>query len=142
MKKAILAISLSMFLLAGYGQMNDNNPNGKIEESKVKKEETSEEHHHGDVSMHLEKPEVIKSSEQTPLSVRLEKGELPLTDARVRLEILKQGLNPAWVDLKEAVEGAYKANYAFSSAGTYIVKIHVENDEGLHEHTEVEIIVQ
>ena len=118
---------------------------GAVEEGQHEhSEEAAEEghHHHGEVGIQLEKAEAIKANEQTPLAVYLEKDEAPLGEARVRLEITKQGSNPAWVDMEEAAEGEYKADYQFPSGGTYIVKIHVQNDAGLHEHTEVEVTVE
>lgn len=116
--------------------------NVKEEQHEHSEEAAEEGHHHGEVAIQLEKPEVIKAKEQTPLAVLLEKDESPLTDARVRLEITKQGTNPAWVDMEEATEGEYKADYQFPSGGTYIITIHVQNDAGLHEHTEVEATVE
>ncbi len=118
---------------------------GKVEEAQIEhSDEAAEEghHHHGEVGIQLEKPEVIKAKGQTPLTVLLEKEESPLSDARVRLEITKQGSNPAWVDMKEAAEGEYTGNYTFPSSGTYAVTIHVQNDAGLHEHTEIEVTVE
>lgn len=118
---------------------------GNVEEEQHEHSEDAAEeghHHHGEVAIQLEKPEVIKAKGQTPLAVLLEKDESPLIDARVRLEITKQGTNPAWVDMKESTEGEYKADYQFPSGGTYIITIHVQNDDGLHEHTEVEVTVE
>ncbi|MED3573745.1 FixH family protein [Cytobacillus praedii] len=118
---------------------------GKAEEGQHEHSEDAAEeghHHNGEVGIQLEKPEVIKAKGQTPLAVLLEKDESPLTDARVRLEIKKQGSNPAWVDMEEAAEGEYKSDYQFPSGGTYLITIHVQNDAGLHEHTEVEVTVE
>jgi YtkA-like len=118
---------------------------GDVEEGNQEQSEEAtegEHHHHGEVAIQLDKPESIKVNEETPLAVRLEKDEQPLNDANVRLEINKEGSNPAWVDMEEAAEGEYTANYTFTSGGAYLVKIHVQNDEGLHEHTEVEVTVE
>ncbi len=118
---------------------------GKVEEGLHEHSEDAAEeghHHHGEVEIQLEKPEVIKAKGQTPLAVLLEKDDSPLTDARVRLEITQQGSNPAWVDMEEATDGEYKSDYQFPSGGTYTITIHVQNDAGLHEHTEVEVTVE
>lgn len=105
-------------------------------------DEHSHDHHPSDVSIHLEKPDHIQTDVQTNLAVHLEKAEQPLTKANVRLEIFQQGANPAWVDVEEAEQGEYKTNYQFPAKGKYTVRVHVKNDEGLHEHTEVEVTVE
>ncbi|MBP2240401.1 hypothetical protein J2Z40_000956 [Cytobacillus eiseniae] len=117
---------------------------GEVEEDAHHSDnQTNEEsHHHGDVTIHLEKPDAIQSNEQIPLSVHLQKGEEPLNKARVRLEISQNGSTPVWVELEEKNEGEYLGDYSFPSSGTFLVKIHVNNDEGLHEHSEVELDIQ
>ncbi|MBY0123668.1 FixH family protein [Bacillus sp. S/N-304-OC-R1] len=99
-------------------------------------------HHHGDVSIHLQTPDTIKANEQIALAVHLQKENEPLVKANVRLEIFQKGSNPDWVNMTEGTNGEYKTDYAFKASGDYIVRVHVENDEGLHEHTEVEVSVQ
>ena len=98
-------------------------------------------HHESDVSIHLNTPEHVNKNESTALSVHLEKEQQPLTKANVRLEIFQDESNPAWVDTEEAAKGEYKATYQFPTDGKYTVRIHVQNDEGLHEHTEIEVNV-
>ncbi|WP_246197210.1 FixH family protein [Cytobacillus depressus] len=107
-------------------------------------EEGGEEHHHhdSDVSIHLQKPDQIKANEQTALAVHLQKGSEPILKANVRLEIFQKGSNPAWVNMTEGTNGEYQTDYAFPASGDYIIRVHVENDEGLHEHTEVEVTVE
>lgn len=105
-------------------------------------ESADHEHHHGDVSIHLQTPEIVKANEQAELAVHLQKENEPLVKAHVRLEIFQKGSNPEWVDMTEGTNGEYKADYTFPASGDYFVRVHVENDEGLHEHTEVEISVQ
>ncbi|MCS0542780.1 FixH family protein, partial [Aeromonas veronii] len=61
----------------------------------------------------------------------------PLTKARVRYEIYKEGSDKHdWVDTKETNSGEYTSSYSFTEGGTYTIIIHVENDNGLHEHEE------
>ena len=98
-------------------------------------------HHDNDVKIHLDTPNQMITTEPTSLSVQIESQQQPLTKASVRLEIFQDASNPAWVDTVEAANGEYKANYQFPSSGNYTIRIHVTNDEGLHEHTEVEVNV-
>lgn len=102
----------------------------------------SDHHHHGDVIMHLQKPESLQANQSVALTVKVEKEQEPLVKANVRLEIFQKGNNPAWVTMTEAENGEYKANYSFPNSGAFIIRIHVENDEGLHEHTEEEVTVK
>ena len=104
-------------------------------------DEHSQDHHDSDVTIHLDTPEHVNTTEPTSLSVHIEKQQQPLMKANVRFEIFQEASNPAWVDTKEAANGEYKADYQFPSSGKYTVRIHVTNDEGLHEHTEVEVNV-
>lgn len=104
---------------------------------------THENHeHHGDVSLHLEKPDQIKANEQTSLAVHAQKENEPITKAKVRLEISQQGSNPDWVDMTEGAAGEYHSEYQFPASGEYSIKIHIENDDGLHEHTEVKVTAE
>lgn len=116
--------------------------NLEAEQHEHQGEATEEGHHHGDVSIHLEKADTIQANEQTALSVLIKKGEEPLSEAKVRLEITQEGSNPTWVDMKEDAAGEYKNEHQFTASGNYTVTIHVQNDEGLHEHTEVEVKVK
>ncbi|MBU8880838.1 FixH family protein [Bacillus sp. FJAT-29790] len=117
---------------------------GHLEEEHHEHKEDSDDHghsHHGDVSINLDMPDHVQANKQTDLVVHLEKDEQPLSNAAVRLEIFQQGANPAWVDTAEGAKGEYKTEYQFPASGEYTVRIHVENDEGLHEHTEVKVTV-
>jgi len=98
-------------------------------------------HHDSDVAIHINKPEQINTNERTLFVVQLEKEQQPLTKANVKLEISQEGSNPAWVDLDEAENGEYKSEYEFQSSGKYTITVHVTNNKGLHEHTEVEVNV-
>ncbi|MFE8696633.1 FixH family protein [Cytobacillus sp. FJAT-53684] len=117
---------------------------GKEEDHHEHSEDATQEshHHHGDVSINLEKPGTIHVNEKTPLAVVLKKGEESLSDAQVRLEIFQQESNPTWVDMTEAADGEYKGEHQFPNKGIFTIRIHVKNDEGLHEHTEIEVTVE
>ncbi|QED49253.1 FixH family protein [Cytobacillus dafuensis] len=117
---------------------------GNVEAAQHEHNEQGDEHgqYHGDVSIHLQKPEQVKASQQIPLAVHLQKDNKPLTKANVRLEIFQKDSNPAWVDMTEGENGEYTTDYQFPASGNYTVRIHVENDEGLHEHTEEAVTVE
>jgi hypothetical protein len=51
-------------------------------------------------------------------------------------------INNDWIEAKETVEGTYEGKYVFPEPGTYYVQIHVEKEEGLHEHSKKTIEVQ
>ncbi|MEB3101876.1 FixH family protein [Ferviditalea candida] len=102
----------------------------------------ADNHHHGDVMIHFMKPDAIKVNEQAMMMVHLEKENSPLVKARVRLEIWQEGQEKHdWVDADETKDGQYQASNKFSKPGEYHIKVHVENDEGLHEHQEEKIQV-
>lgn len=85
--------------------------------------------------MHFMKPTVIEKEEETSLLLHLDIDEEPLKDAQVRYEIsYKDDKKHDWVDTKEIADGEYSGSYIFAKSGDYTVTIHVENDEGLHEH--------
>lgn len=97
------------------------------------------DHHDSEVLIQLDTPEQMSTKEETSLIVQIKKEEQPLTKANVRLEIFQGDSNPAWVDMEEGKNGEYRTKYQFPTSGKYTVRIHVQNDEGLHEHTEVEV---
>ncbi|WP_347551912.1 FixH family protein [Pseudalkalibacillus hwajinpoensis] len=115
------------------------------EDKATGEEDSGQEHahaHESDVSIHLMKPDEIKTNEDINLMVHLQKGDAALTGAAVRFEISKEGEEKAeWVDTKEMKDGEYEGTTSFGEDGDYSVTIHVENDEGLHEHTEKKVIV-
>ncbi|HLS09809.1 FixH family protein [Lentibacillus sp.] len=107
----------------------------------------SEGHNHGNhhaegFGMHFDKPDSIKAEEKTDLTVHLQLDDNPFEDADVRYEIWKDGSeNHEYVDAEETKAGEYYAGHTFAEAGSYKMIIHVENDEGLHEHKEVQLEV-
>lgn len=105
---------------------------------------TEEEgHDHGGVTIHFMEPENAKASETAELMASLEKGEEPLTQAQVRFEVWLDGKEKhEWVETEEAKDGTYSGNFEFTEAGMYHITVHVENDEGLHEHKEEMLTIQ
>ncbi|MBS4220391.1 FixH family protein [Bacillus sp. FJAT-49711] len=106
------------------------------------------DHEHGnhseDFSMHFMKPESIEKGKNTEFIVHLQDHDQPLEKARVRYEIWNDEISDKheWVDASETKAGEYSGTHAFNEAGLYSVKIHVQNDEGLHEHEEYEVEVK
>ncbi|MEK5441186.1 FixH family protein [Fredinandcohnia sp. FSL W7-1320] len=107
--------------------------------------ENVEGHDHGHnegLSMHFMNPEDIKANQEIDLAVHLQLDNEPLTNAKVRYEIYKEGSEKHdWVDTKEATSGQYTSSYSFKQDGTHTIVIHVENDNGLHEHEEHKVEV-
>lgn len=98
------------------------------------------EHEHGHTdgfALHFMKPENATTSEETELVTHLQIDGQPLENANVRYEISSEvyGDKHEWLDAKESVAGEYMAANTFEK-GSYTVKIHVKNDDGLHEHEE------
>ncbi|MBS4205998.1 FixH family protein [Lederbergia citrea] len=103
------------------------------------------EHSHTEgFSMHFVEPEGVEKGQETKLVVHLQLEDHPMENARVRYEIWNDDISDKheWVDAEESVAGEYSANFTFEEAGTYSIQIHVQNDEGLHEHEEHEIEVK
>ncbi len=95
-------------------------------------------------AMHFVEPENVKSGVKLGLVVHLQIDGEPLGKARVRYEIWNEA-NPDkrdWIEVAEPVAGEYAATHAFAEAGTYSVQIHVEDDQGLHEHDVFKIAVK
>ncbi|ASV68405.1 hypothetical protein CKF48_14490 [Cytobacillus kochii] len=99
--------------------------------------------HDGNVAIHISPTADIKTNEETPFDIHITKEEQGLEEANVRLEIVQSidDHQVAWVDAVEETSGMYTAAHAFTDNGTYKIVVHVENDEGLHEHSEFEVIV-
>ncbi len=109
-------------------------------------EHDSGEHDHGThaegFSMHFNKLENVKIDQDVEMTVHLQMDEQALEQAAVRYEVWKEGEEKhEWVDAEEKKAGEYTANHSFGEQGTYHAIIHVENDEGLHEHEEYQIEV-
>lgn len=93
--------------------------------------------------MHFMNPENSKKDDVTVLIVHLNMGDDAFENADVRYEIWNDDISEThdWVDADESTPGEYVANHTFPESGTYTVQIHVENDDGLHEHEEYDIVV-
>lgn len=111
-------------------------------------EEAANEHIQGEsengFSMHFMRPDNVGTEKETSLTVHLQNGEAPLEKAQVRYEIWNESHaeKHEWADAKETSPGEYTAGYTFTEAGAFTVKVHVENDEGLHEHEEHHVEVK
>jgi hypothetical protein len=107
-----------------------------------------ESHDHGEhaegFDMHFVNPEDVQAGQETDLTVHLQLDDEMLEGARVRYEITSDD-DPdmhEWVDADEFESGVYSAVYAFEENGAYDIMIHVENDDGLHEHEEHQVEVK
>ncbi|MRG88087.1 FixH family protein [Salinibacillus xinjiangensis] len=87
------------------------------------------------VAIHFDAPDTINADESVELIAHVENDGEGLKGANVRYEIV----DTDWVDTEETAAGEYTGSYSFKEVGSYTVVIHVENDEGIHEHTEREI---
>jgi hypothetical protein len=106
-------------------------------------EEGDHDHGHDEVSIQLMKPESVTVGTETELTAHLAKGGESLTDVDVRFEIWLDGSEKhEWVETDDSKEGSYSGSFTFSQAGLYYITVHVENDEGLHEHKEEELTVE
>lgn len=121
---------------------------GNGEEVEHNHEEAEEQDHshghaHGAVGMALDTaPKQVKANEDTMIAVSLTYDEKPLEAARTRLEIKSPKNEVNWLNLQEEDAGNYSSTYQFSEAGVYTIVIHVENDDGIHEHESVEMKVE
>lgn len=86
----------------------------------------------------------VTVGEEFSLEVNITIHDKALEDARVRYEIWPENDkdNTDWIDANEIDAGKYVANYTFNEANEYHIQIHVEDDEDLHEHMEVEVDVK
>lgn len=102
------------------------------------------DHHSADgFMMHFMEPEDVAVDENEKLIVHLQLDDAPLTDARVRFEVWKDGEeNHEYLQATEDVKGEYTVDHRFNEAGDYHVKIHVEAENELHEHEEYTVEVK
>ncbi|GEM_PF-1058157 len=94
--------------------------------------------------MHLTELESVTAAEETKLEVKLTLDDSPLEAAMVRYEIWKENDkdHTEWIDAEEAAAGNYVADHTFKESGTYHMQIHVEDEDGLHEHMESEVSIK
>ncbi|WP_409302984.1 FixH family protein [Peribacillus sp. SCS-155] len=102
------------------------------------------EHHHGnaEVAIHFDIDEAVTSKKPVTLNAHIMHKDQPLTAARVRFEIWKQGEQKhAFLEAKEQAGAEYNLNHTFAAPGQYQVVVHVEKDE-IHEHQEQTVTVK
>ncbi|KGX90588.1 hypothetical protein N781_07105 [Pontibacillus halophilus JSM 076056 = DSM 19796] len=99
-------------------------------------------HGHGDeIEPTLTGIKELTAGSATEVKTQLQKGDEPVTDMMVRYEIWKVGAERhMYIDTTEANAGEYVADVQLDESGTYVFKLHYENDE-VHGHTEQEIEV-
>lgn len=127
-------------ITVGKAEQQEEEHDHDLEES----EDAHSGHHHGSsVTAELQSPKEITAGENSVLSFQVaEEGER-ITEAKVRLEIWQKGDDTrAWVDAEEEKEGMYTASHTFENAGDHLIMVHIENEEGLHEHVEKLVSVQ
>lgn len=98
---------------------------------------TTEEHeHHHDVAITYNHKHSVEKDSEVKLNVSLKHDDKVLSGASVHYQVLPQfdDGKPTWITLNETSKGTYEAKYTFSQAGKYQLKLHVENDDGLHSH--------
>jgi len=113
-------------------------------DAEIDEDAEEQEHHHAEgFDMHFTEPENVQTGEETDLVTQLEMNDAPFEKADVRYEIWSDNSEEhEWVDAEESDDGEYTAAHTFTDAGTYHIQIHVEDDDGLHEHEEHEIEVE
>ncbi|MDW0117089.1 FixH family protein [Sporosarcina thermotolerans] len=104
-------------------------------------EHADQGHEHGHTegfSLHFVKPENAEAGAETELMTHLQIDGQPLEKANVRYQVWGDSLGEKhlWIDTIELKAGEYTAAHSFDKTGTYTVKIHVKDDNGLHEHEE------
>ena len=116
---------------------------GASEDEHAHDEHDHHEHTDG-FSMHFVEPEEVKHGEETILIVHLQDGDDPKEKVNVRYEIWNYDVSERhdWKDAEEGAPGEYSSSFIFTEKGTYTVQIHVEDDEGLHEHEDYEVEVK
>ncbi|SDI19690.1 FixH family protein [Alteribacillus bidgolensis] len=100
-------------------------------------------HQHGSpVTADLQSPSELKAGEEMEISFQVaEEGE-PIRNARVRLEIWQKGDETReWVDAEEE-SGLYIASHTFEESGDYMMTVHIEDEEDLHEHVDKMVSVK
>ncbi|GIO22834.1 FixH family protein [Oceanobacillus sp. J11TS1] len=130
-------------ITVGTGESNAEAEN-QDDESEGHDHESHEHNHHADgFELHFVKPENVDTDTETELIVHLQMDGNPLEEANVRYEIWNDDLSDKheWVNAEEVAPGEYTGTHQFTEAGTYNIQVHVENDDGLHEHKEYEVLV-
>lgn len=100
--------------------------------------------HTNGFDMMFMEPEDVKAGEEIELMAHIHIDDKPLADAQVRYEIWKsdESGQHEWEETKANSDGEYTTSYTFEDKGKYMIQIHVEDDEDLHEHKEYELEVK
>lgn len=90
--------------------------------------------HEGNVVVDLQSGFDMVVKEETELSVLIKEKGNPLTGAKIRFEIWKEGQEQhEFIDAAEEGNGIYHATKTFDKTGTHLINVHI-NIENLHEH--------
>lgn len=105
---------------------------------------TEQHHHHRDVAITYNHKHTVAKDKAINLSVTIKHDGKALTGADIHYQVVPQfkGGQPTWITLKETSKGTYEGKHTFTQAGKYQLKLHVENNEGLHDHEVKEFIVK
>ncbi|WP_226036035.1 FixH family protein [Aquibacillus saliphilus] len=118
------------------------NPDSDTPEEEDNEESADGHHHHDDeITVNLDTDGQLTKDTEQKLTVQINNGDKPLSDAYVSLEIKLEGETDAtWLDLEEKEVGVYSGLTTFEEKGKYTVSIHVRNDQ-IHDHHDVPVTV-
>ncbi|MBO2536836.1 FixH family protein [Rummeliibacillus suwonensis] len=122
-----------------------NSEHAERKDHKATTEAATEEHeHHHDVTITYNHQRTATKDKEMTFNVSLKYDGKALSSANIRYQVLPQfdGGHPTWITLKEASKGTYEGKHTFTHAGKYQLKLHVENNEGLHAHEVKDFIVR
>lgn len=125
-----------------------NMPKKQIKVGDVSEDEeqddSDEAFHTEGFDLHFDEPESVSAKEDTSFTTHITLHEEPLDELHVRYQIWPEGNEDEteWVDADEDNPGEYTGEYSFKESNTYLIQIHVEDDEDLHEHKEYTIEVE
>lgn len=105
---------------------------------------TEKHNHHHNVAITYNHKNTVVKDKTVNLSVTLKYDGKTLSGADVHYQVLPQFKDgqPTWITLKETSKGTYESKHTFTQSGNYQLKLHVENNEGLHTHEEKDFIVK
>ncbi|MEI5906471.1 FixH family protein [Bacillus spongiae] len=97
---------------------------------------------HSELSINFMKPDNTKAGSEVMLMSHVELNSQALENARVKFEITQDGESePTWVETESETAGEYKAMYIFDQAGHYMINVHVEKGQEIHDHIEEMLMV-
>lgn len=98
--------------------------------------------HTEEFDLHFMNAQEMVVGEENDLLVHVSLHDEPLTNARVRYEIWRDGDDKhEWLDAEEIAPGEYVTTHTFKEPGSYQLQIHVEDEQDLHEHVEFSLEV-